>query len=179
MAKLVPLAKTAAKRTPGGWNGKVWIADDFDAPLPDSVPPVRDGWPTPQPRDSSWLTGWPRDCLCTLVPSTKEARMEPTDITIEILRNIRDELHDGLASVRTEVASVRTELHEGLAGVTERMDRIDGRQTQAELRVATELVAVAGAVREMRDAYREERALRHRVDDHERRLLDVERRVGA
>jgi prevent-host-death family protein len=34
MAKLVPLAKTAAKRKPGGWDGKVWIADDFDAPLP-------------------------------------------------------------------------------------------------------------------------------------------------
>ena len=34
MAKLVPLAKTTAKRKPGGWTGKVWIADDFDAPLP-------------------------------------------------------------------------------------------------------------------------------------------------
>ena len=116
--------------------------------------------------------------------------MEPTDITIEILKNIRDELHDGLNGVRAEVASVRTELHdglasvraelrEGLAGVTERMDRIEGRQTEAELRVATELVAVAGAVREMRDAFREERALRHRVDDHERRLSDVEKRVGV
>jgi prevent-host-death family protein len=37
MAKLVPLAKTAAKRKPGGWNGKVWIADDFDAPLSDET----------------------------------------------------------------------------------------------------------------------------------------------
>jgi hypothetical protein len=82
-------------------------------------------------------------------------------------------------SVRGEVAGVRGELRHGLAEVTERMDRLERRQTEADLRVATELVAVAGAVREMRDAYREDRALSHRVDDHERRLSEVERRVGG
>ena len=105
--------------------------------------------------------------------------MEPTDITIEILKSIRDELHEGLAGVRSEVAGVRHELLEGLAGVTGRMDRVERRQTEAELRVATELVAISGVVREMRDAYREERALSHRVDDHERRLSGMERRVGG
>ncbi len=98
--------------------------------------------------------------------------MEPTDITIEILKSIRDELHEGLVGVRGD-------LHEGLAGITGRMDRVERRQTEADLRVATELVAIASAVREMRDAYREERALSHRVDDHERRLSDVEKRVGG
>jgi prevent-host-death family protein len=34
MARLVPMPRTAARRKPGGWDGKVWIADDFDAPLP-------------------------------------------------------------------------------------------------------------------------------------------------
>jgi hypothetical protein len=94
--------------------------------------------------------------------------MEPTDVTIEILRSIRDELHEGLAGVRHE-----------LAGITGRMDRVERRQTEAELRVATELVAISGVVREIRDAYREERALSHRVEDHERRLSEVERRVGG
>lgn len=36
MAKLVPLAKKP-KRVQGGWEGKVWIAEDFDAPLPDDI----------------------------------------------------------------------------------------------------------------------------------------------
>ncbi len=36
MAKLVPLEKKP-KRVPGCWEGKVWIADDFDAPLPDDI----------------------------------------------------------------------------------------------------------------------------------------------
>jgi prevent-host-death family protein len=35
MAKLVPLAKSRPRRKPGGWKGKVWIAADFDAPLPE------------------------------------------------------------------------------------------------------------------------------------------------
>jgi hypothetical protein len=49
------------------------------------------------------------------------------------------------------------------------------RHAETEIRAATEIVAVAGAVRELRDAFREDRALRDRVDDHERRLSVVER----
>ena len=36
-ARLVPLPPAAKPRRPGGWEGKVWIADDFDAPLPADV----------------------------------------------------------------------------------------------------------------------------------------------
>ena len=36
MAKLVPF-KAQAKRKPGRLKGKIWIADDFDAPLPDEI----------------------------------------------------------------------------------------------------------------------------------------------
>lgn len=37
VAKLVPLRKRTDPREPGGWEGKVWIAPDFDAPLPDEI----------------------------------------------------------------------------------------------------------------------------------------------
>lgn len=37
IAKLVPLRKQMEPREPGGWEGKVWIAPDFDAPLPDDI----------------------------------------------------------------------------------------------------------------------------------------------
>ena len=33
-ARLVPLAVRPSRRRPGGGKGKVWVADDFDAPLP-------------------------------------------------------------------------------------------------------------------------------------------------
>lgn len=37
MARLVPIAKRAASRAPGGWEGRIRIAKDFDAPLPRNV----------------------------------------------------------------------------------------------------------------------------------------------
>ena len=37
VARLVPYQATTEPRRPGGWEGKVWIADDFDAPLPDEL----------------------------------------------------------------------------------------------------------------------------------------------
>ncbi len=36
-ARLVPLAQDAVRRKPGGWEGKIWIADDFDDPLPPEI----------------------------------------------------------------------------------------------------------------------------------------------
>jgi prevent-host-death family protein len=36
-ARLVPLSRIGKPRKPGGWEGQVWIADDFDAPLPTDV----------------------------------------------------------------------------------------------------------------------------------------------
>ena len=38
MARLAPLAKGSVKRKPGGWEGKICIAEDFDAPLPEDDP---------------------------------------------------------------------------------------------------------------------------------------------
>jgi prevent-host-death family protein len=37
MARLMPLAAKARIRQPGGWEGRVWMAPDFDAPLPPDV----------------------------------------------------------------------------------------------------------------------------------------------
>ncbi len=36
-ARLVPIQKTQRRRKPGLWKGRVWIADDFDDPLPDDI----------------------------------------------------------------------------------------------------------------------------------------------
>ena len=33
VARLVALEVSERPRKPGGWEGKVWMADDFDAPL--------------------------------------------------------------------------------------------------------------------------------------------------
>ena len=82
--------------------------------------------------------------------------MEPTNLTIEILKDIRD----------------------GIRTTNERIDRLERRQVESETRIATELIAVAGAVNGLREDLREERALRQRIDDHERRIQAIDRRAG-
>ena len=37
VARLVTLEASTHPRKPGGWEGKVWMADDFDAPLPEEL----------------------------------------------------------------------------------------------------------------------------------------------
>ena len=87
--------------------------------------------------------------------------MEPTDLTIEILKGIRDGVH-ALSGRVDETNS--------------RLDRLERRQVDADVRISTLLTGVAGAVDDMRDLFRDDRVLRTRVDDLERRVGAVERR---
>ncbi len=45
-AKLVPL-RNEPRRQPGGWEGKVWMSDDFDDPLPADILAAFDGQSEP------------------------------------------------------------------------------------------------------------------------------------
>jgi prevent-host-death family protein len=43
LARLVPIPAEKPNRSPGGWEGTVWIADDFDEPLAAEVQRYFDG----------------------------------------------------------------------------------------------------------------------------------------
>ena len=43
VARLVALEASARPRQPGGWEGQVWMADNFDAPLPEELQSGFDG----------------------------------------------------------------------------------------------------------------------------------------
>jgi hypothetical protein len=88
--------------------------------------------------------------------------MEPRDLTIEILKSIRDEVR----GVRGEVVALRGEV----AGVREQ-------QVRSEIRLATELVTVIGEFRALRDDLRVS-AVRARLDDHESRIEALEKHTG-
>jgi hypothetical protein len=115
--------------------------------------------------------------------------MQPSDLTIEILKGIRDGVHatNGRLDTVTERLDSLTEQVDGLGvridttntrleGIAVRLDRVERRQTETEVRLATELVAVVGAVHEVRDLIRERRAADTRIDDHERRIFALEQR---
>ena len=76
----------------------------------------------------------------------------PKDLTLEVLKQIRDEAKKTNA----------------------RLEKLEQRQSETEVRLATELVAVAGAVRELRDTLLEDRSLRKAVDAHEKRISALE-----
>lgn len=37
VARLTAYEEVRNPRQPGGWEGKIWIADDFDDPLPEEI----------------------------------------------------------------------------------------------------------------------------------------------
>jgi hypothetical protein len=96
--------------------------------------------------------------------------MEPTDITIDILKGIRDEVH----SLRQDTNARLDETNARLDETNTRLARLEHRQGDAELRVRTEVTAVVGAVDRLREVLLEDRTLRRQVDDHERRLRAIE-----
>lgn len=84
-------------------------------------------------------------------------------LTLAVLREIRDEVK------RTNARLDQT---------NERLDRLERRQTETEVRLGTELVAVATAVRELSDLFRADRTVRAKVDEHDKRIAELEKKVG-
>jgi hypothetical protein len=110
--------------------------------------------------------------------------MQPTDLTIEILKSIRDEVRttnvridDLRDEVRGSVGGLRDEVRNTNLRIDALRDETARRSTESETRVSTELVAVASAVREVRDLLRDDRQFRDQVTDHERRLSAIENRL--
>ena len=96
--------------------------------------------------------------------------MQPSDLTIEILKGVRDDVRD----LTGRVDGLSERLEDLRADTNARFESLERRQTEAEVRLSTELIAVVSAVHEVRDLLREDRALGDRVDDHDRRLVAIE-----
>jgi hypothetical protein len=102
--------------------------------------------------------------------------MDTSDVTIEILKNIRDEIRGTRQELRDEIRATREELGARIDDTNRRLGTLERRQVEAEVRLSTEIVTLVGVVREVRDAIRDDRVSRVRVDDHERRITTLEKR---
>ena len=98
--------------------------------------------------------------------------MESSDITVEILKDIRDEIR----GVRTELHETRDELGARLEQTNERLERVERRQVASEMRLATELVSVKDAVDRVADLFAKDHGVRAQVADHEKRIATLEKR---
>ena len=102
--------------------------------------------------------------------------MEPANLTIEILKSIRDEVritNERVDAVRGELIVLRGEV----VALRGDVGAVREQQVHSELRVATGLVAVAGELRALRDDLRTA-GVRARLDDHELRIERLEKRTG-
>jgi hypothetical protein len=86
--------------------------------------------------------------------------MNPTDVTIEILKSIRDEVRE----TRTETNA--------------RLDNLSRRVVESEMRTATAIVDLHGTVRDMVDVLRAQHDLRPRLDHAERDITEIKHRLG-
>ncbi len=92
------------------------------------------------------------------------------DLSIVILTQIRD----AVTATNDRLAETNTRLDETNANVA----ALARRQTETEVRLATEIIEVARAVHGVRDLLRERLDDRDRVDDHERRIGALERKTA-
>lgn len=77
-----------------------------------------------------------------------------------------------LKAIRAELTEMKVEQR----ATNERLERLEKRQTETEIRLATELIAVAGAVGQVRDLLKERSE--DRLRRCETRLDELERRIG-
>ena len=125
-----------------------------------------------------------------------EGRVEQTNVRLESLEGHVDaglqslegrveQTNAGLRSLEGRVDFLEKRLSKGFESVTARLDahveRIDlltGRQTDSELRLATEVLSLAAVTREVRDLLSTKLDDHHLVADHEERLRKLEDRIA-
>jgi hypothetical protein len=110
--------------------------------------------------------------------------MEPSELAIEILRDIRDQTEKTNARLdetnrRLDEASRRLDqrLHEPGGRVDAMRDELSRRIVETEIKTTTALAELAGTVREMTGVLRAQHDLRPRVEKCERDILEVRLRL--
>lgn len=108
--------------------------------------------------------------------------MNPTDLTIEILKSIRDEAK--ATNGRLDVLTARVDqLSERVDLTNERLDRglseLAQRIVHSEIRTATAIADLVGDVREMTGVLRNASELRPRVERCEHDIADLRARLDA
>lgn len=102
------------------------------------------------------------------------------DLSVEILREIRDEVRATNGRLdqtngRLDQTNERLDqANERLDQANERLGRLERRQVETEVRLATELTSVVGAIRDLKDAVVADRELRRDIADHEQRIRRLE-----
>ncbi len=110
---------------------------------------------------------------------------ETTDITVEILGKIQDELKAtkrGVEELSDSVGERFAKVDERFAKVDERFDEMENTVrrlvAESEIRLATAITGHGETLEDIRTLLVDRAPLKSRVDDHERRITKLERERG-
>jgi len=104
-----------------------------------------------------------------------------SDLTTKVLIEIRDEIRSTRQELREEIRATNTRIdatNSRLDTTNTKLDFLARRQTEVELRVATELVGVRDAVGQLVEMHRADRELRHDVENLKERVANLESKAG-
>ena len=104
------------------------------------------------------------------------SRLDQTNSRLDQTNSRLDQTNVRLESVEGRLQFVEKRLTNGFAELSQKIETVAARQTEAEIRVATELVAVAGVLHEVRAAIVEKLDNYKMVLDHENRINVLEKR---
>lgn len=101
--------------------------------------------------------------------------MAKQNLSTQVLIQIRDEMVKTREDLGVRIHSLDNEMVKTREDLGARIDRLERRQVESEVRLATELVSVATAIKELSKLVAEDRHLRGQVADHETRLAKLEK----
>ena len=102
---------------------------------------------------------------------------DPNNLTVRVLVEIRDEIRK--TNVRVDALGDRLDTRIDALGerLDKRIDKLGDRLTEVEIRTATSITSLVGAVNDVRDLLRDRLDLRDRVERCEHDIADLKHRL--
>lgn len=106
--------------------------------------------------------------------------MEPENLTLEVLKQIRDEgkkTNERIEETNERIEVTNGRLNETNARLEQLRDELSRRIVESEMRTATAITALAGNVGELVTFLKQDRDLRPRLEQCEKDILNVKSRL--
>jgi hypothetical protein len=104
--------------------------------------------------------------------------MNPTDLTLEVLKSIRDEVRDTRTELSSELRETRTQLSGQLQDTRTELAAVARRVVESEMRTSTAIIELHGTVHDLVDVLRAQHDVRPRLERAEHDITEIKNRLG-
>ena len=108
--------------------------------------------------------------------------MEPTNVTVRILEQIRDsigETNSRIDQTNSRIDQTNAKLDQKFDVLTERVDALTSRVVDGEIRMATAITSVAGTLGQMKALLEDRLDLKGRVERCEHDIVVLKEKTGV